>query len=127
MLEYHPEPWYQWVSVGHLQAGRYHHAVLSVGPEQLPCFAGNNMDLSKKYENDNHPTYYDELCTCYYPANLSINKLKYTQNVHYYPPRQATFALHFLELRTATMTTRKEGRRTLLWLSTVVVAAATST
>jgi len=39
VLEYHPEPWDQWVTVGNILVGRYEHAVLSVGPQQLPCLA----------------------------------------------------------------------------------------
>ena len=44
MLEYHPAPWDQWVTVGNIQVGRNHHAVLSVGPQQLPCLAGDHKE-----------------------------------------------------------------------------------
>merc|ERR1711971_1495553 len=39
VLEYHPEPLNQWSLIGHLQSGKSHHAVLSVGSQQLPCFS----------------------------------------------------------------------------------------
>ena len=44
MLEYHPAPWDQWVTVGNIQVARVGHAVLSVGPKQLPCLAGNHKE-----------------------------------------------------------------------------------
>ena len=37
MLEYHPAPWDQWVTVGDIRVARSNHAVLSLGPQQLPC------------------------------------------------------------------------------------------
>ena len=37
VLEYHPQPWNQWLTIGRIQQERYDHAVLSVGSEQLPC------------------------------------------------------------------------------------------
>ena len=40
LLEYHPKPWDQWISVGELQDVRTFHAVLSVGPSDLPCLSG---------------------------------------------------------------------------------------
>ena len=39
VLEYHPQPWNQWVTVGNLQVERSGHAVLSVGPQQLSCLS----------------------------------------------------------------------------------------
>ena len=47
VLEYHPEPWDQWVTVGSLEVGRNRHAVLSIGVEHLPCLSGKDGDLSK--------------------------------------------------------------------------------
>ena len=47
VLEYHPEPWDQWVAVGSLEVERYSHAVLSIGVEHLPCLSGKDDDLSK--------------------------------------------------------------------------------
>ena len=44
MLEYHPEPWNKWLKVGDLQHGRSDHAILSFGPQQLPCMWGMNND-----------------------------------------------------------------------------------
>ena len=44
VLEYHPAPWDQWVTVGNIQASRYNHAVLSIGPQQLPCLAGDDKE-----------------------------------------------------------------------------------
>jgi len=38
VLEYQPEPSNQWTTVGQLETGREGHAVLSIGPELLPCF-----------------------------------------------------------------------------------------
>ena len=39
MLEYHDQ-WNQWSEVGKLQIGRQNHAILSVGPQQVPCTSG---------------------------------------------------------------------------------------
>ena len=39
VLEYHPQPWDEWLQVGDLQQARYVHATLSIGPEQLPCLS----------------------------------------------------------------------------------------
>ena len=47
VLEYHPEPWDQWVAVGSLEVGRKSHAVLSIGVEHLPCLSGKDDDLPK--------------------------------------------------------------------------------
>ena len=47
VLEYHPEPWDQWVAVGSFEVGRSSHAVLSIGVEHLPCLSGKDDDLSK--------------------------------------------------------------------------------
>jgi len=38
VLEYQPEPSNHWTTVGQLETGRDGHAVLSIGPELLPCF-----------------------------------------------------------------------------------------
>ena len=38
VLEYHPHPWDQWVTIGNIQHSRSAHATLSIGVEQLPCF-----------------------------------------------------------------------------------------
>ena len=40
VLEYQPEPSNQWTTVGQLETGRNAHAVLSIGPELLPCLEG---------------------------------------------------------------------------------------
>ena len=40
VLEYHPAPWDQWLEVGHLEEGRRHHAVHSIGYQDLPCLLG---------------------------------------------------------------------------------------
>jgi len=37
VLEYQPEPLNNWTTVGQLETGRAGHAVLSIGPELLPC------------------------------------------------------------------------------------------
>ena len=49
VLEYHPEPWNQWLEVGNLEDRRVAHAVLSVGPQQLPCILGEHNDGSWKW------------------------------------------------------------------------------
>ena len=46
VVEYHPEPWDQWVVVGNIQPLRYSHAALSVGMEQLPCLSLGEHILS---------------------------------------------------------------------------------
>ena len=47
VLEYHPEPWDQWVTVGNIQVARDSHAVLSIGPQQLPCLAGDSKEFEE--------------------------------------------------------------------------------
>ena len=42
VLEYHPEPWNQWVTVGNILVARVGHTVLSIGPQQLPCASGDD-------------------------------------------------------------------------------------
>ena len=45
VLEYLPEPWNQWVTIGDLVEGRYAHATLTIGPEQLPCLSGESFNI----------------------------------------------------------------------------------
>ena len=46
VLEYHPQPWNQWVQVGDLQQERGYHATLSIGVEQLPCLlSGESFNI----------------------------------------------------------------------------------
>ena len=46
VLEYHPQPWNQWVTIGYIQQARYGHATLSIGPVQLPClFSGESFKM----------------------------------------------------------------------------------
>ena len=48
VLEYHPQPWNQWVQVGDLVEARREHATLSIGVEQLPCLLSGesfNMEM----------------------------------------------------------------------------------
>ena len=45
VLEYHPHPWDQWVSIGDLVHARRTHATLSIGVEQLPCFSGESFNI----------------------------------------------------------------------------------
>ena len=40
VLEYQPEPSNKWTTVGRLEAKKEWHAVLSIGPELLPCLEG---------------------------------------------------------------------------------------
>ena len=37
VLEYHPQPWNQWLTIGDLEQARTRHATLSIGAEQVPC------------------------------------------------------------------------------------------
>ena len=37
VLEYHPEPWNQWLNIGVLNIERAHHAAHSIGTQMLPC------------------------------------------------------------------------------------------
>ena len=46
VLEYRPEPWDEWVSVGDIQVGRGNHAILSIEASQLPCLAGEDDNTS---------------------------------------------------------------------------------
>ena len=46
VLEYRPAPWDTWVKVGDLQAARGYHASLSIGPQQLPCLAGESESFN---------------------------------------------------------------------------------
>ena len=46
VLEYHPQPWNQWVKVGDLQQAKFSHATLSIGPEQLSCLlSGESFNI----------------------------------------------------------------------------------
>ena len=48
VLEYHPQPWNQWVQLGDLQQARFYHATISIGQEQLPCLLSGesfNMEM----------------------------------------------------------------------------------
>ena len=46
VLEYHPQPWNQWVKIGDLQQARSRHATLSIGVEQLSClFPGESFNI----------------------------------------------------------------------------------
>ena len=48
VLEYHPQPWNQWVKIGDLQQARDSHATISIGPEQLSCLVSGesfNMEM----------------------------------------------------------------------------------
>ena len=47
VLEYHPEPWDEWLVVGHLQTARAAHAALSIGHQQLPCLSGESCFRSQ--------------------------------------------------------------------------------
>ena len=48
VLEYHPQPWNQWVKIGDLAHARGGHATLSIGAEQLSCLLSGesfNMEM----------------------------------------------------------------------------------
>ena len=46
VLEYHPQPWNQWLQVGDLLQARRGHATLTIGPEQLPCLlSGESFNI----------------------------------------------------------------------------------
>ena len=45
VLEYHPQPWNQWVHLGDLQHARDSHATLSIGTEQLACLSGESFNM----------------------------------------------------------------------------------
>ena len=46
VLEYHPQPWNQWLHVGDLEDARRGHATLTIGPEQLPCLlSGESFNI----------------------------------------------------------------------------------
>ena len=46
VLEYHPQPWNQWVQVGDLAQARAAHATLSIGVEQLSCLlSGESFNI----------------------------------------------------------------------------------
>ena len=46
VLEYHPQPWNQWVKIGDLAQARVGHATLSIGVEQLPCLlSGESFNI----------------------------------------------------------------------------------
>ena len=41
VLEYLPEPWNHWVTIGDLEFGRYGHAIFSIGPLELDCLSAS--------------------------------------------------------------------------------------
>merc|ERR1712025_400539 len=50
VLEYHPEPWNQWILVGNIQIARYSHATLSIGSEQLSCLSSGSVEQGETAE-----------------------------------------------------------------------------
>ena len=44
VLDYHPEPANGWRKAGDLQQGRQHPALVSIGPQELPCLAGGRVE-----------------------------------------------------------------------------------
>ena len=49
VLEYHPQPWNQWVKIGDLAERRCFHATLSIGVEQLSCFfPGESFNIEQR-------------------------------------------------------------------------------
>jgi len=44
VLEYQPEPFNQWLTIGDLQQARTLHATLSIGAEQLPCLSSGSEE-----------------------------------------------------------------------------------
>ena len=57
LLEYHPKPWDQWISIGELQDVRTFHAVLSVGPSDLPCLSGERIFIFLYFSTAQQLTY----------------------------------------------------------------------
>ena len=52
MLEYHPAPWDQWVTiVGNILVARSNHAVLSIGSQQLPCSGDAGVNRGMTFGN----------------------------------------------------------------------------
>ena len=46
VLEYLPDPWDQWLTIGDLEQARSSHATLSIESEQLPCLlSGESFDI----------------------------------------------------------------------------------
>ena len=45
VLEYHPQPWDQWLTIGYLRQARGYHATLSIGSEHLPCLSGEGFNI----------------------------------------------------------------------------------
>ena len=45
VLEYHPQPWNQWVKIGDLVETRRWHATLSIGVEQLCLLSGESFNI----------------------------------------------------------------------------------
>ena len=58
VLEYQPEPSNQWTTVGQLDTKRSAHAVLSIGPEALPCLQGyleqDDLFLNRNYHHQDY-------------------------------------------------------------------------
>jgi len=54
VLEYQPEPSNQWTTVGQLETERDGHAVLSIGPELLPCFEAESETITTPTTSADH-------------------------------------------------------------------------
>ena len=107
LLEYHPKPWDQWISVGELQDVRTFHAVLSVGPSDLPCLSGAHFYLL---------IFLNCSTIDIYIKMFAMNKLMLNCSLYQGAllclPHQTTSAPPPLGRRTATTTTATEAQRT---------------
>ena len=74
MLQYHPAPWDQWVTLGNIQVVRENQAVLSIGPQQLPCLAGAG-DRKESKEVSSSSSSFSSSITLSSPISLSIEEL----------------------------------------------------
>ena len=74
MLEYHPAPWDQWVTVGNIQVARRYHAVLSIGPQQLPCLAGDHKE-SEEVSSSSSSLFSSSITSSSSPISSSIEEL----------------------------------------------------
>ena len=79
MLEYHPEPWNEWVNVGNLEIARAYLALLSVGPQHIPCLSGKSYDNTPHTDADtklrpSELTYVCDILVCMIFGHYQTNK-----------------------------------------------------
>ena len=77
VLEYHPEPWDQWLLVGKLN--RYYPEGLTIGTQQLPCLSGKRSEwlcvIFTRAQGDAYPKTKEQKCEVSWNALYAITSI----------------------------------------------------